>query len=172
MKFKDIVPYTKDGSYRVHHSLRHFKSAIERYIEEGLQLNPDFQRGYVWTEEQQIKFVEHLLKGGKTNPIFLNQKGWMRDFQGDFVCVDGLQRITACLRFLNNEIKAFDHFYNQFEDTLSNLISLEFVINDLPTKADVLQWYIELNTGGTVHSIEEIKRVQTLLEKEITNGTK
>ena len=32
----------------------------------GLQFNPDFQRGHVWTEGQQIAFMEFLLKGGKT----------------------------------------------------------------------------------------------------------
>lgn len=167
MKFSDIVPYT-EGNYRVHHSLRYFKDAIDRYIEEGLILNPDFQRGHVWSEEQQTKFIEHLLKGGKTNPIYLNQKGWMKDFKGEFVCVDGLQRITACLRFLNNEIPAFGHLINEYEDKISHLINMEFVIHDLPTKAEVLKWYIELNTGGTVHTEDEINRVKELLNKEIT----
>ncbi|MDI3411736.1 DUF262 domain-containing protein [Bacillus sonorensis] len=165
MKFSDIKPYTNDGNYRAHHPLKYLKSTIETYIEEGLQLNPDFQRGHVWTEEQQVKFVEHLLRGGKTTPVYLNQKGWMKKPEGEFVCVDGLQRITACLRFLNNEIPVFGHFLSEYEDSLSNLIALEFVINDLPTKKDVLKWYIELNTGGTVHSEEEIARVKNMLNE-------
>lgn len=168
MKFSDIVPYTQDGNYRVHHSLRYLKDTIDRYVDEGLVLNPDFQRGYVWTEEQQIKFVEHLLKGGKTNPIYLNQKGWMKDFKGEFVCVDGLQRITACMMFLNNEIPVFGHLLNKFEDKISTSIHMEFVVNNLPTKADVLKWYIELNSGGTAHTKEEINRVKGLLENEIS----
>ena len=28
--------------------------------EMGLELNPDFQRGHVWTEQQQIAFLEYL----------------------------------------------------------------------------------------------------------------
>jgi len=39
-------------------------------------------------------------------------------------------------------------------------------INDLPTRKDVLQWYLQMNTGGTVHTEEEINRVKMLLEKE------
>ena len=39
----------------------------------GLQLNPEFQRGHVWTEEQQIAWVEYYLRGGKSgNTIYLN----------------------------------------------------------------------------------------------------
>lgn len=30
----------------------------------------------------------------------------------------------------------------------------------------VLQWYLDMNTGGTVHSEEEIARVRNLLEQE------
>lgn len=39
-------------------------------------------------------------------------------------------------------------------------------INDLQTKADVLQWYIDFNSGGVVHTDEEIERVKKLLKKE------
>ena len=44
-----------------------FMEWLDRLInEEGLQLNPDFQRGHVWTEDQQVKFLEFILRGGKT----------------------------------------------------------------------------------------------------------
>jgi len=39
-------------------------------------------------------------------------------------------------------------------------------INDLPTKKDVLQWYVEMNSNGTIHTEDEINRVKELLEKE------
>lgn len=39
-------------------------------------------------------------------------------------------------------------------------------INDLKSKREVLQWYIEMNAGGTPHSNEEIRRVKALMEKE------
>ena len=39
-------------------------------------------------------------------------------------------------------------------------------VNDLPTRKNVLQWYIEHNAGGTIHTEEEINRVKELLKKE------
>jgi hypothetical protein len=39
-------------------------------------------------------------------------------------------------------------------------------INDLKTKKEVLQWYLDFNTGGTVHTEEEIVKVKKLLEQE------
>jgi hypothetical protein len=43
---------------------------------------------------------------------------------------------------------------------------IKFNINDLQYRREVLQWYLDMNTGGTVHSKEEIQRVKHLLEKE------
>lgn len=39
-------------------------------------------------------------------------------------------------------------------------------VNNLKTREEVLQWYIDFNAGGTVHSKEEIDRVKKLLEEE------
>lgn len=37
---------------------------------------------------------------------------------------------------------------------------------DLSTRAEVLKLYLLLNSGGVVHSTEEIARVRKLLERE------
>ena len=67
MRFRDIPQFISDGSYQVNVSWEYMMDWLDRLIkEEGLQLNPDFQRGHVWTEEQQIKFLEFILQGGKT----------------------------------------------------------------------------------------------------------
>lgn len=85
------------------------------------------------------------------------------------VLVDGLQRLTAFIRFLNNEIPIFGTYYKDFDDRprMSNGM-LKFNVNDLQTRAEVLRWYIEMNSGGVVHSEDEINRVKKLLEQEET----
>lgn len=174
MKFKDIKKMTSCGSYEINVGFEYLKDWVDRqqHKEEmgetaSLDLNPDFQRGHVWSEQQQINFMEFLLRGGNTNPIYFNCVGWMNDFEGPFVIVDGLQRLTACLRFINNEIKVFGHYLNEFEDSLRiNGVDLKININNLKTRKEVLQWYIDLNTGGTVHTNEEIEKVKKMLKKE------
>ena len=61
--FSDIPQLTKDGSYEIFVGLKYLKDQIDIYIKEyQLNLNPDFQRGHVWTEDQQIKFIQFLLR--------------------------------------------------------------------------------------------------------------
>lgn len=170
MKFKDIPQFTSDGNYTVNMGLEYFVNWIDEHIKGlELQLNPDFQRGYVWNQEQQIAYIEFLLKGGKTaRTIYFNHPEWMGNWQGEFVCVDGLQRITAIQKFINNEIPAFGYFINDYEDKRILLRKIDVIINvnNLKTRKEVLQWYIEFNSGGTVHTEEEINRVKKLLEEE------
>lgn len=163
MKFKDIKPFTSDGSYAVDQPLIRLVETIERYQREyGFDMEADFQRPHVWTEQQQIAFVEFFLRGGKVGPIYCNAKGW-RQTKGPIEVVDGKQRINACLRFLKSEIPVFGSLYKDYEDDFGWLFTLRFVINDLPTRKDVLQWYLDLNSGGTPHSPEELERVKNLL---------
>ena len=166
MKFKDIPQYTSYGTYAPHTPLMSVISWIEYETSEGLQLNPDFQRGYVWTEQQQISYMEYLLKGGKNAiTIYFNMPGWMNNWEGDFVCVDGLQRITAVMKFMKNELPVFGAYYKDFEDKPHH-IYLIFNVNNLKTRKEVLQWYIEFNSGGTIHTKEEINKVKKLLKEE------
>ena len=168
MRFKDIPKFTRVGSWQANMEWKYFIEWIDKNIKENnLQLNPDFQRGHVWTEEQQAAYIEFRLRGGTTGKlIYLNCQGWMGDFRGDFVCVDGLQRITAIQRFMNNEIKAFGAYYKDFEDKLPRDLDMVVNVNNLKTRKEVLQWYIEMNNGGTPHTKEEINRVKALLETE------
>jgi len=81
------------------------------------------------------------------------------------VLVDGKQRLNAVLRFLRNEIPAFGHFYREFKDKLSMTgPSFRWHVNDLKGKKAVLNWYLELNAGGTVHTDAELDKVRTMQE--------
>lgn len=171
MNYRDIPTFTRDGEYEVNIFLEFLEKTINDYEHEyGLELNPDFQRGHVWTQEQQIAYVEFFLRGGKTNRVIYFNAPFWTDFNMDkydmpMVCVDGLQRITALRKFLNNEIKVFNHYYKEIEGTprmVSN--GLRFNINNLKSKKEVLQWYLDLNTGGTIHTESEINKVKNMLE--------
>lgn len=173
-RFKDIPQFTSDGSYQVNYSLTSLVKYIEEEVETmELQLNPEFQRGHVWTEEQQIAWLEYHLRGGKSgNVIYLNnpfQHSVREPKSGeykDYVCVDGLQRITAAQRFVHNEIKVFGSYFKEFEDRIRVLQQTMILnVNDLKTEKEVLQWYIDMNIGGTPHTSDEIQRVKDMISK-------
>lgn len=173
MKFRDIPQMTKTPIYACDVPWGMVEGYLEREQKElHLDLEPDFQRGHVWTTEQQIAFVEFKLRGGGTGrEILMNHPGWQAGFEGDFVLVDGLQRLTAVRKFLASELPVFGAMLEEYEDAGKALRGLElnlsfrFNVNNLATRAEVLRWYLEINTGGTPHGAEEIRRVRALYEQ-------
>lgn len=57
-----------------------------------LEISPNYQRLYRWTESQKTKFVESLLLGIPIPPIFVFQKT-----SGTWELIDGVQRISTLM---------------------------------------------------------------------------
>lgn len=175
-RFNDIPQFVQDGNYEVDVGPDSLIKTIYEMVDgksgqgQKLQLDPDFQRGHVWNENQQIAFLEFFLRGGKTaRVIYLNNPSWnckAKTEYDDFVLVDGRQRLEAWRRFMIGEIKVFGSYRNEYTDNLRIMKTMKININSLQTKAEVLQWYIDFNSGGVVHSDEEIARVRKLLKAE------
>lgn len=173
MKFRDIPQHLK-GHYRVHQSWGSLQVTMQRYCHEivcPLNMNPDYQRGHVWSEKQQAEYIEFKLQGGTgSDEIYLNCPGWMKSFKGPFELVDGKQRLEAVLKFLRNELTIFNKWkFCDFEDRLPSDCCFSFNINDLETRSDVLSWYYQLNSGGTPHKKGELEKVQELMRLEVIN---
>ena len=173
--YKDIKKFTSYGSYHVDVSMKRVVGAFREYENEGLICCPDFQRGHVWTEDQQREYIEFILRGGSSGRDFLlNHPGWMDHFNGEFVLVDGLQRLATLRKFYDNALPVFGgNFRRDFlNPTFDFDVTFHIHVNNLKTRAEVLAWYIELNSGGTPHTKQEIERVKELLEKEIKTKKK
>lgn len=171
MRFSDIPPLLSAGSWECGYSLERVPGVLEEWkAESGLQLVPDFQRGRVWNPAQQSAFMEYLLRGGRSGMvIFFNAPSWhttATTAYNEFVCVDGLQRLTAIERFLAGEIPAFGQRHGEFGDSIRCApggLSLRFNVNSLQTREQVLTWYLQINDGGTPHTEAEVSRVKALL---------
>lgn len=141
----------------------HIKSQGTEIV--ALDLNPDFQRAHVWTERQQIEYCEYILKGGTSGKeLYFNCVGWMSNWSGPYVIVDGKQRVEAVRRFMDNDIPVFGTYLADYKDT-PDILTARFSWNiaALKSRADVLQWYLDFNSGGTIHTEEELAKVRAML---------
>jgi len=167
MKFKDIRTI-HNPHYRISVSLNYLEEYVSRLITTyNLDLNPDFQRGYIWTAQQQIDYMEFILKEPPTGrELYFNCPGWMNNFKGPMEIVDGKQRLNTVICFLQNKVPIFNgNYLSDFEDNLRSTRSELFInINNLRNRKDILQWYLDLNTGGTVHTEDELNKVKELLK--------
>lgn len=54
-----------------------------------------------------------------------------------------------------------------YEDKLrlANDATMILNVNDLKSEKEVLQWYVDMNAGGTPHTSKEIERVKEMMKK-------
>lgn len=162
---KDFPRY----SNTIDHPLRHIHTLLEPGEGElPLNMDPPYQRGHVWTDEQATAFMGYFLQtGGAHNPaIFINRRPWAA-MDGSDEVIDGKQRLTAMRRWVDGDIlaKAFGRLM-WFKDTTEcerrKLPSIRISYVEL-TPTQILRFYLVLNSGGTPHTQKEIEDVTTQL---------
>lgn len=135
-----------------------------------LNLDPDYQRDHVWTDEQAEAFVGHFIEGGAVPMIILNShEGWIEPDE----VVDGKQRIQALMRWLTGDIAAeltdgrrlyWNDLDEESKHRMSSITGPRIEIGYVMlSRAEVLRLYLRLNRGGTVHTDSEIDKVRELL---------
>ena len=137
----------------------------------GLELDPDFQRVHVWDRSRQIAFVEYMLLGGPSaRTLYFACDGWGAcNERGPVVLVDGKQRLQAVRLFMNGELPVFGAYLSEYRDKhlirLGRGGSFRVHVADIDRIA-TLRWYLALNSGGVLHTPEELTKVEYLLAAE------
>lgn len=168
-RFRDIPQFTRDSNYHVDIAWDYMFNEDgwlnDMIATANLDIDPEFQRGHVWNETQQIRYCEFILRGGKSSrELYFNCPNWPHPDDGALVLVDGKQRMEAVRRFMGNEILVFGYRREEYTDRLDMLKARFSVnINNLETDAEVYQWYLDLNGGGVVHTEEELDKVRKML---------
>lgn len=171
MRLADI-PRMSQANYRIDVAWTSLQQHLEMFgASAPLVLDPVYQRGYVWTTQQQIEYLEFQIKGGMSGrDIFWNAPGWHESPEKAIELVDGKQRINAVQRFLRDEIPVFGRLLSGY-DGAPDMIRhrFKFHVNDLVDPVDVVQWYLDMNTGGSAHTEKDLapahKHLAKLLKK-------
>ena len=177
----DIYPNAEVRIVRAQYSILHVKRLCEQRKE--LVIDPDFQRNEVWESKQKMELVESILMGIPIPVMYLFE---MKD--GTKQIVDGRQRITAILDFLNNKFSLKDlkilrslndKFFKDLDLKLQGIFEdyqLFFYIIQPPTPERVkYDIFDRVNRGGTNLNSQEMRNAlyrgkTTDLIKEIADS--
>lgn len=150
-----------------------FGEIISMYSREEIIIDPEYQRLFRWTIEQQSRFIESILLGIPVPPIFVAENK-----DGKWEIVDGLQRISTILSFVgvlrtmpeknNWKMEEGEIIKETNNFSYSELTTkLQLTIKRFVCRIEVLNWnskidvryelFNRLNTGGTQLSDQEIR---------------
>lgn len=100
------------------------RTLVARIREANIDLQPDFQRGVVWSVEKQQRLIDSILRDWHVPPIHLISEPDER-----LIVLDGQQRLTAIYRFFENGFP-IDGSAQPWDEQVSRLDG--FFYRDLP----------------------------------------
>ncbi len=148
---------------------------ISLYKEHELVINPIYQRYFRWDESQKTRFIESLLLGIPTPPIFVFQQPG-----GTWELIDGLQRISTVLEFVgilkDSDGEAVSSSSLEGTNLVPGLAGIEWQSLPIPQRLDLkrsrmrveilkkesdeeakFELFQRLNTGGSHLSAQEVR---------------
>ncbi len=150
-------------------SIDYIQKLIEVY--KDIDLNPEYQRNFVWTDtKQQSRLIESLMLGIPI-PVFY----FAENKQGKFHVIDGLQRLTVINCFLNDKLKlngleyledcnglTYKQIHRKYARRIeSTQLTIYIVEASSPTavKYDIFK---RINTGGKPLNRQEVRNAMAL----------
>lgn len=134
-----------------------------------LELQPDFQRNEVWSRAAKIALIDTILLDIPMPKIYI--KAIMKDEKTYRVVIDGQQRLTAILEFLNNKFRLkaphltlleYDKklFKELSEDVRNKILSYKIDFNEIvnPSDEDVRDLYARVNKYTVQLNKQELRR--------------
>jgi len=145
-----------------------YELVVRKWKKKGILIMPDFQRKFVWKIEQQSLFIESILLGFPLPPLYVN-----KTVDGEYLVVDGRQRLTTLRRFLENEFKLSNlnalpelnnksfndlvHIDSEFQTKIEDTKLLVYLIQPAVPLEMVYDIFNRINTGGTQLARQEIR---------------
>ena len=60
----------------------------------------------------------------------------------------------------------FGSYFSEYVDRINITDAAMYLnVNDLKTEREVLQWYVDMNAGGTPHTSDEIEKVRKMIQE-------
>ena len=133
----------------------------------GLDMDPDYQRGYVWTQEDKENLIDSIFNNIDIGKFVFIHKPISSEYL--YEVLDGKQRITAICEFYENRFPYKGKYFNDlcvkdqnhFEDYHVSLAEIESA-----DKETVLQYFLMLNTTGKAIDKDHLEKVRKLYEDE------
>ncbi|HGZ6487344.1 TPA: DUF262 domain-containing protein [Vibrio parahaemolyticus] len=90
----DVHPWDPE---KIRITTKHFslREVVEQIQDGDIDLSPDFQREYVWSDKQKTRLVESVLLGIPLPAFYFNQ-----ELDGSYQIVDGVQRLSTISAFM------------------------------------------------------------------------
>jgi len=162
--------FSENQDVRLYFNNDTIESIIRKHYFFGVDFNPDYQRGYVWTQEDKEMLLDSVFKNidiGKFVFIRLSDSKWIeRDF--GYEILDGKQRLSTLIEFYENKITYKGKYFNELSGKDKSVFRSHTVsvaeVGETDRKT-VLKYFLMLNRTGKAMDENHLKVVEDMLSE-------
>lgn len=160
--------FAKNQNIKLYYSNSELHSLIHSCYSFGIDMNPDYQRGYVWEQEDKELLIDSIFNNidiGKFVLIHLSNSEW-RQRGYSYEILDGKQRLNTIIEFYENRIQYKGKFFNELslkdQRTFTNhTVAVANV--DESDKKTILKYFLMLNRTGKSMDKTQLDKVEKML---------
>lgn len=177
----DTPIFQEDDDIFFGYSQRDMRSLLSLVFKQyGIDLEPEYQRGLVWSEAQKWLLIDSIFKNIDIGKFTIIKRPWGDDHNKPatpklWEMLDGKQRITALWEFYTGQFKYKGKYFHELHP-LDRYHFKQYRVNyaecDPLTDEQKYRYFLKLNTTGVPIEKEHIERVKELWKKakEMGNG--
>lgn len=142
-------------------------SVIHRYHYFGVDMEPDYQREYVWDDKDREMLLDSIFYNADIGKLVFNQLGYDSTTGNLYEIIDGKQRLSTLVGYYENRWPYRGVYYNELSGKdRSRFLNHSLSYADLTNadRATVLQVFLVLNKGGRPMDPEQLRKVEVMYE--------
>ncbi|CAH1209773.1 conserved hypothetical protein [Candidatus Nitrotoga sp. BS] len=141
----------------------------ERSNDESLEISPKFQRRAVWLEKERVLLLDTILSQLPFPEIYIHVETDPETGKQKYAVVDGQQRITSILKFINNEFSlpnndtwSGEYFRDLAAEIKSAFWDYKIVVRSLRQASDdeIRSLFTKLNTNNIALNDQELRNAR------------
>lgn len=159
----------KNENFILNYSPRTIQDILGKKYNFGLDLNPEYQRDYVWEESDRFALIDSIFNNIDIGKFVFAKLEWddRPDHYG-YEIIDGKQRVITICDFFENKFPYGKLYYNDLSHREQYyFFDYRILTTELShlTKENKIKYFIILNTVGKTMDKGHLLNVKKMLEK-------
>lgn len=165
---KDETHLAKGQDIHLSFHNKTIESLIHTYHTFGIDMDPEYQRGYVWTEADKQYLLESVFVNADIGKFVLANRTEWKPGLPMYEIVDGKQRLITLVDFFEGRLPYQGYFFEDLGSKdrnafLNHLISYAEIKG--ASHEDILRYFLFLNRGGKQMDVKHLEKVEKMLKE-------
>jgi Protein of unknown function DUF262 len=155
----------KNQDLLLNYSQRDISGLIHMYYRFGLDLNPDYQRGNVWEQDDKVLLINSIFKNIDIGKFTIIKREFKENNQS-YEILDGKQRVITLLEFFEDKFEYKGLKYSELHWRDQNHFSnynISYAEASPMSHEQKYRYFLNLNVAGKPVDPDHIRHVRTLL---------